>query len=98
MRVLEIGSGGCNAALLAELVGPAGQVTTADIDPEVTGRARAFLAEAGYRQVNIVLADGEAGVAAFAPYDRIIVTAGALRRHWPGSACWPPTPATGIQG
>src|SRR5690606_3633947 len=30
-RVLEIGSGGYNAALLAELVGPAGSVTTVDI-------------------------------------------------------------------
>src|SRR5262249_26268829 len=32
MRVLEIGSGGYNAALLAELVGDAGEVTTVDID------------------------------------------------------------------
>ena len=33
MRVLEIGAGtGYNAALLAELTGPTGQVTTVDID------------------------------------------------------------------
>ena len=40
MRVLEIGSGGYNAALIANLVGEGGQVTTVDIDPEVTDRAR----------------------------------------------------------
>ncbi|MEU9777980.1 hypothetical protein [Streptomyces sp. NPDC047968] len=43
-RVLEIGSGGCNAALTAGLVGPTGHVTTLDIDPAVTERAVRFLA------------------------------------------------------
>src|SRR5262249_10570720 len=33
MNVLEIGSGGYNAALIAELVGAQGAVTTVDIDP-----------------------------------------------------------------
>lgn len=42
MRVLEIGSGGYNAALLAELVGAEGEVTTVDIDPDITGRARRY--------------------------------------------------------
>lgn len=41
MRALELGSGGYNAALMAELVGKHGEVTTVDIDPEVTDRARA---------------------------------------------------------
>lgn len=77
MRVLEIGSGGCNAALLAELTGQTGQVTTVDIDPEVTRRASEYLAQAGYCRVNIVVGDAENGVQEFAPYDRIIVTAGA---------------------
>jgi protein-L-isoaspartate(D-aspartate) O-methyltransferase len=86
MRVLEIGSGGYNAALLAELAGPAGQVVTADIDPQVTARARDCLARAGYPQVKVVLADGEYGVPGYAPYDRIIVTAGAwdIPPAWPG--------------
>ncbi|WP_409496049.1 methyltransferase, FxLD system [Amycolatopsis sp. cmx-11-12] len=77
MRVLEIGSGGYNAALLAELVGPSGQVTTVDIDQDITDRARRFLGETGYSRVNVVLADAEAGVAEHAPYDRILVTVGA---------------------
>ena len=77
MRCLEIGSGGYNAALMAELVGPNGEVSTLDIDPEITERARRCLAEAGYDQVRVLLADAEDGAKEFAPYDRIIVTVGA---------------------
>lgn len=77
MRVLEIGSGGYNAALLTELVGEEGEVTTVDIDSDVVDRARHCLAAAGYRRVNVMLADAEGGVPDHAPYDRIIVTAGA---------------------
>jgi protein-L-isoaspartate(D-aspartate) O-methyltransferase len=77
MRVLEIGSGGYNAALLAELVGPEGQVTTVDIDEWVADRAARMLDEAGYSRVRVVLADAEEGVPSHAPYDRILVTFGA---------------------
>lgn len=77
MRVLEVGSGGYNAALIAELVGPTGAVTTMDIDADVTERARHCLTAAGYEQVHVVLADAEHGAPEQAPYDRIIVTAGA---------------------
>ncbi|OXM59664.1 methyltransferase, FxLD system [Amycolatopsis vastitatis] len=77
MRVLEVGSGGCNAAYLTKLVGPAGQVTSVDIDPDIVASAKAHLAAAGYDQVNVVLADAENGVPDHAPYDRVIVTAGA---------------------
>ncbi|MGH3872683.1 MAG: methyltransferase, FxLD system [Pseudonocardiaceae bacterium] len=84
MRVLEIGSGGYNAALTAELVGEAGQITTVDIDPDVVDRARNCLTAAGYRQVEVVLADAENGVPGHAPYDRVIVTAGA----WDISPVW----------
>ena len=77
MRVLEIGSGGYNAALIQELVGADGAVTTVDIDLDVVERARACLTSAGYDRVNVVLADAEGGVPDGAPYDRIIVTAAA---------------------
>lgn len=77
MRVLEIGSGGYNAALIAELVGPEGEVTTVDIDPFVVDRATQYLADAGYPQVRVLLVDAESGVPEHAPFDRIIVTAGA---------------------
>lgn len=75
-RVLEIGSGGYNAALLQELVGPDGSVTTIDIDQEIADRARACLATAGYRDVRVVCGDGEFGAAQYGPFDRIIVTVG----------------------
>ncbi|MFI8928257.1 methyltransferase, FxLD system [Streptomyces sp. NPDC053474] len=84
MRVLEIGSGGVNAAYIAELVGEEGEVTTIDIDPDVVERAERLLANAGYERVNAVLADGEEGEPKHAPYDRIIVTVGAwdIPRAW----------------
>ncbi|MEU3133184.1 methyltransferase, FxLD system [Streptomyces sp. NPDC006854] len=74
MSVLEIGSGGPNAALLAEVVGEDGRVVTVDIDPEVTSRATAFLKETGYRNVTVLTADAEHGAPDHAPFDRIIVT------------------------
>jgi protein-L-isoaspartate(D-aspartate) O-methyltransferase len=77
MTVLEIGSGGYNAALIQELVGSEGAVTTVDIDCDIVDRARRCLDDAGYDQVKTVLADGETGVSDGAPYDRIIVTAAA---------------------
>lgn len=73
-RVLEIGSGGVNAAYIAEIVGNAGHVVTLDIDPDVTARADRFLTATGYGQVVVVTGDGAAGAPACAPFDRIIVT------------------------
>jgi protein-L-isoaspartate(D-aspartate) O-methyltransferase len=77
MTVLEIGTGGYNAALIAELVGDSGKVISVDIDPDIVDRARNCLTAAGYDQVTVVLADAENGVPDHAPYDRVIVTAGA---------------------
>ncbi len=74
MRVLEIGSGGVNAAYLSELVGDHGHVVTLDIDSDVTQRAKTFLNATGHRNVSVVTADGENGAPDHAPYDRIIVT------------------------
>ncbi|MCP2259873.1 protein-L-isoaspartate(D-aspartate) O-methyltransferase [Streptoalloteichus tenebrarius] len=76
-RVLEIGAGtGYNAALLAELVGPTGSVTTVDIHPDVTDHARAALGETGYDRVRVITGDGALGEPDHAPYDKIIVTVG----------------------
>ncbi|QNE16678.1 methyltransferase, FxLD system [Kribbella qitaiheensis] len=83
-RVLEIGSGGYNAALLSELVGPGGAVTTVDIDPDVIERARQGLASTGYEDVRVVLADGEFGSPESAPYDRVVVTVTA----WDIAPAW----------
>jgi len=75
-RVLEVGTGsGYHAALLAELVGPAGSVTSTDIDPDLTGRARAVLADLGYANVFVHAGDGATELPGAQTYDRIIVTA-----------------------
>jgi protein-L-isoaspartate O-methyltransferase len=58
-RAQEIGAGtGYNAALLAYLTGPSGQVTTVDIDAKVTGRARRALDATGYGHVHVATRDG----------------------------------------
>src|SRR5881275_954707 len=67
-NVLEIGAGtGYNAALLAHLVGPTGQVTTIDIDPEITAKARHNLDATDYGQVNVATRDGALGDPDHAP-------------------------------
>jgi protein-L-isoaspartate(D-aspartate) O-methyltransferase len=85
-RVLEIGAAtGINAALLAELVGPTGTVVTIELDDDLAAGARASLTATGYDQVEVICGDGTFGYYTRAPYDRIIVTAGA----WDlGSAWW----------
>jgi protein-L-isoaspartate(D-aspartate) O-methyltransferase len=76
-RVLEIGAGtGYNAALISHVVGPSGQVTSVDIDPELVGQAREHLARAGFSDVTVVCADGAGGYPERAPYDRVIATVG----------------------
>jgi protein-L-isoaspartate(D-aspartate) O-methyltransferase len=76
MRVLEIGSGGYNAALIAHLVGASGHVTTIDIDPWVVERTREFLGE-DYPQITVLEADAETALPDAQPWDRIIVTVAA---------------------
>ena len=76
-RVLEIGAGtGYNAALISHIVGPTGQVTSVDIDPELVAAAREHLASAGFGDVTVVVADGAGGDPEHAPYDRIIASVG----------------------
>src|SRR3984885_8820433 len=84
-RVLEIGTGtGYNAALMSYLVGPHGSVVSVDIDADLVEKARASLVAAGYPGVLLRCGDGGFGAPDYAPYDRIIVTAGAwdLAPQW----------------
>ena len=84
-RVLEVGAGtGYNAALLGELVGPKGHVTTIDVDADIVDNARVALAATGCVNVEIVQGDGGDGYQLNAPYDRIIVTVGP----WDLPAAW----------
>ncbi|GIH04828.1 hypothetical protein Rhe02_28950 [Rhizocola hellebori] len=83
-RVLEIGLGtGYNAALLTQLAGRDGGITSIDIDEGVVGRAQGVLRSNGF-QVTTAVADGRGGYPGGAPYDRIIVTASsdAVPRAW----------------
>lgn len=74
-RVLEIGAGtGYNAALLAELTGTETNVTTVDLDPDVTNTAARSLHQTGYSGVHVLTGDGTVGAPEYAPYDRIIAT------------------------
>ncbi|MEV0265125.1 methyltransferase domain-containing protein [Streptomyces sp. NPDC050617] len=71
--VLEVGAGtGYNAALLAHRLGDE-NVTTVDLDPEITETARNHLAAAG-RHPAVVTGDGVRGCPARAPFDRIMAT------------------------
>ncbi|MFD3662764.1 hypothetical protein ACFWVF_19540 [Streptomyces sp. NPDC058659] len=76
--VWEAGSGGNNAELLAQVVGPSGRVVTSDIDECVVRRARRFLVEAGSGRVAVLNGDAALGVPArFVPrggFDAIVIT------------------------
>lgn len=77
-HVLEIGTGsGYNAALLCHRLG-SDAVTTMDIDPAVTGRARTRLGRLGYHP-EVVTGDGMEGCPLRASYDRVIATVAVQR-------------------
>jgi protein-L-isoaspartate(D-aspartate) O-methyltransferase len=76
-RVLEIGTGsGYQAAVLAHL---AREVVTIERLGDLAAAARDRLASLGYGNVRVIVADGSAGYPDLAPYDGILVTAGAPR-------------------
>lgn len=73
-KVLEIGTGsGYQAAILCEL---GAEVYSIERHEELYERARSILRELGY-EVRQKLGDGTLGWSAYAPYDAIVVTAGA---------------------
>lgn len=72
-RVLEIGTGsGYGAAVLARL---AASVVTVERLEGLAATARARLADQGYANVEVVVADGTKGWPPGAPYDAMVVTA-----------------------
>lgn len=76
-RVLEVGTGsGYQAAVLSPL---AAQVFTIEIIEPLANAAAARLKALGYRNVTVRAGDGYAGWPEHAPFDRIIVTAGATK-------------------
>lgn len=74
-RVLEIGAGsGYAAALLGELTH---QVFAVEIIPELAELARRRISELGISNVRVFEGNGRHGLAAFGPFDRILVSAGS---------------------
>ncbi len=72
-RVLEVGTGsGYQAAVLAECVA---HVYSIEIVAPLGERARALLADLGYRNVDVRIGDGYKGWPDAAPFDAIVVTA-----------------------
>jgi methyltransferase of ATP-grasp peptide maturase system len=80
-RVLEIGTGtGYNAALLTHRLGDA-NVFSVDVEPDLIDLARHRLARIGYHPT-LVAADGAAGLAEHAPFERIIATCAVPAVPW----------------
>jgi protein-L-isoaspartate(D-aspartate) O-methyltransferase len=74
-RVLEIGTGsGYQAAVLAEL---AAEVYSIDRLASLAEKAQKVLAELGYKNFHVRVGDGTLGWPEEAPFDAILVTAGA---------------------
>ncbi len=74
-KVLEIGTGsGYQTAILAEL---AEMVYSVERIPSIADRARKTLDSLGYSNIAIRIGDGTLGWEEFAPFDAILVTAGA---------------------
>lgn len=76
-RVMEVGAGtGYNAALMQEIVGKTGHVTTIDIQEYVVAQTQRLLQAAGYDRIEVIARDGALGCPENAPYDRIVATVG----------------------
>ena len=74
-KVLELGTGsGYQTAILAEL---AQEVISIERVPELAESARAILDNLGYKNIKIYIAEKSLGRKQDAPYDAIMVTAGA---------------------
>ncbi len=86
-NVLEIGSGtGYNAAIMQQIIGENGSVTSVELDHELAQRASLNLQKVSLGAViTIVNADGAMGYAPRASYDRIIATVAV----WDIPLAWP---------
>jgi protein-L-isoaspartate(D-aspartate) O-methyltransferase len=74
-KVLEIGTGsGYQTAVLIEL---RTEVYSIERQKELYTKAKKFLPEVGYVPKKLVFGDGYLGLPEFAPFDKILVTAGA---------------------
>ena len=74
-KVLEVGTGSGYQACILFLLGA--KVYTIERQSALYEKTDAFLREMGYGAIRTFLGDGYAGLPMFAPFDKILVTAGA---------------------
>jgi protein-L-isoaspartate(D-aspartate) O-methyltransferase len=74
-KVLEIGTGsGYQACILSEM---GAKVFTIERQRKLYQKTKTFLSNIGFRMIKCFYGDGFKGVPAFAPYDKILITAAA---------------------
>ncbi len=74
-KVLEVGTGsGYQACILSEL---GAEVYTIERNKKLYERTKKLLRQMGYTRIHVFFGDGRKGKKAFAPYDKILVTAAA---------------------
>lgn len=74
-KVLEIGTGsGYQACILAEM---GAKVFSIERQKSLYDKTRVLLAEMGYDRIKLFYGDGYKGLPAFAPFDKVLVTAAA---------------------
>jgi protein-L-isoaspartate(D-aspartate) O-methyltransferase len=78
-RVLEVGTGSGYQAAVLSLLLPRGRLITVERLPALQERARALLAELGYKNVTVELAGSGLGAPHHGPFHAIIVTAASPR-------------------
>jgi len=77
-KILDIGSGsGWQSAILAEIVGPAGQVIGLEIKDELAKLGLKNLGRYNFSNLRMLKGNGRPGLKNEAPFDRIIVAAAA---------------------
>ena len=77
-KKLEIGTGsGWQSAILAMLVGEKGFVYTVEIIDDLVKMAKENLKKLDIKNIKVIKGDGSMGLEKYAPYDRIVVTAGS---------------------
>jgi len=78
LKILEVGAGsGYHAAILGEIVGEDGSVSSIDRISELIEMARENLEKSGIKNVKFFLGDGSLGLEGEGPFDRILVTCGS---------------------
>jgi protein-L-isoaspartate(D-aspartate) O-methyltransferase len=81
-KVLEVGTGSGYQAAILSAINKKGIIYTIELQPELFESAKQNLKS--YKNVRVFSGDGSLGLPEFAPYDRIIATAGSpgIPKQW----------------